>query len=244
MHYYQHHIGDFIKATARLTDSQAMAYLRLLWMYYDSEKPLKNDIDVLSMQVGLPYDDVLLLLRAYFKFEDGVWKHTRCEQEIADYRLFVEKKSNAGKASAKRRMNNRSTGDEHVFNDSSTAVQLTNNHKPITNIDITPKPPKGAISLEQYLEKCKADSKKPIPEDHAVFTYAKEIGLPHDFLRLQWLEFKDRYTAPGAKKYKLWSTVFAKSVRDNWFRLWMLKDDQYVLTTTGLQAQKLHKVAA
>jgi hypothetical protein len=109
---------------------------------------------------------------------------------------------------------------------------------------ISPKPPKGAISLEQYLDQCKADSKKPIPEDHPVFDYAKEIGLPHDFLRLQWLEFKDRYTAPGAKKYKLWSTVFAKSVRDNWFRLWMLKDDQYVLTTTGLQAQKLHKVAA
>ena len=108
----------------------------------------------------------------------------------------------------------------------------------------SPKPPRGAISLEQYLDQCKADSKKPIPEDHPVFDYAKEIGLPHDFLRLQWLEFKDRYTAPGAKKYKLWSTVFAKSVRDNWFRLWMLKDDQYVLTTTGLQAQKLHKVAA
>ena len=108
----------------------------------------------------------------------------------------------------------------------------------------TPKPPKGAISLEQYLDQCRNDSKKPIPEDHPVFDYAREIGLPHDFLRLQWLEFKDRYTAPGAKKYKLWSTVFAKSVRDNWFRLWMLKDDQYVLTTTGLQAQKLHKVAA
>ena len=108
----------------------------------------------------------------------------------------------------------------------------------------TTKPPKGAISLEQYLDQCRNDSKKPIPEDHPVFDYAREIGLPHDFLRLQWLEFKDRYTAPGAKKYKLWSTVFAKSVRDNWFRLWMLKDDQYVLTTTGLQAQKLHKVAA
>jgi uncharacterized protein YdaU (DUF1376 family) len=43
MHYYQHHIGDFIKATSRLTDGQAMAYLRLLWMYYDTEKPLKPD---------------------------------------------------------------------------------------------------------------------------------------------------------------------------------------------------------
>jgi uncharacterized protein YdaU (DUF1376 family) len=49
MHYYQHHIGDFIKATARLTDGQAMAYLRLLWMYYDTEKPLKPEIKILAL---------------------------------------------------------------------------------------------------------------------------------------------------------------------------------------------------
>ncbi len=96
----------------------------------------------------------------------------------------------------------------------------------------------------QYLENCKVSGQKPIAEDHPVFTYAKEIGLPHDFLRLQWLEFKERYLAEEDKTYKAWPTVFAKSVRDNWFRLWMFKDDQYVLTTTGLQAQKLHKVAA
>lgn len=133
MHYYQHHIGDFIKATARLTDSQSMAYLRLLWMYYDSEKPLPNDVDVLSMQVGLPAEDVQLLLRAYFRLEDGVWKHTRCDTEIAEYREFVTKKSNAGRASAERRLNKRSTGVQQVLNNSSTVVQLTNNHKPITN---------------------------------------------------------------------------------------------------------------
>ncbi len=140
MHYYQHHIGDFIKATSRLTDAQAMAYLRLLWMYYDSEKPLPNDIDVLSMQVGLPIDELQVLLRAYFRLEDGVWKQTRCDAEIAEYRSFIGNKSKAGKASAEQRKNKRTTHDEQVFNDCSTDVQLTNNQEPITNKKITTKP--------------------------------------------------------------------------------------------------------
>ena len=136
MHYYQHHIGDFIKATSRLTDAQAMAYLRLLWMYYDSEKPLPNDVDVLSLQVGLPVDELQLLLRAYFRLEDGVWKQTRCDAEIAEYRSFIDKKSQAGKASAEQRKNKRIAVDEQVLNECSTDAQLTNNHKPITNNQI------------------------------------------------------------------------------------------------------------
>jgi uncharacterized protein YdaU (DUF1376 family) len=246
MHYYQHHIGDFIKATSRLTDAQAMAYLRLLWMYYDSEKPLPNDIDVLSMQVGLPIDELHILLKAYFRLENNVWKQTRCDAEIAEYRSFIGNKSKAGKASAEQRKNKRTTHDEHVLNECSTDVQLTNNHNPITNnqINITPKPPKGATSLDDYLEQCRREGKKPIEEDNSVFDYAKEIGLPHDFLRLQWLEFKNYYSLPGAKKYKAWPTVFGKSVRGNWFKLWYVKDDTYYLSTQGLQAQKLHKEAA
>ena len=133
MHYYQHHIGDFIKATARLTDAQSMAYLRLLWMYYDSEKPVPDDIDVLSMQVGLPVEELSLILRAYFKLENSTWNHTRCDQEIADYHSFLEKKSNAGKASAERRKNNSSTGVQHVSNNSSSTEQLTTNQQPLTN---------------------------------------------------------------------------------------------------------------
>ena len=150
MHYYQHHIGDFIKATSRLTDSQAMAYLRLIWMYYDSEKPLPNDIEVLALQIGLPIDDVHLLLRAYFRLEDGVWKHSRCDAEIEEYRSFVDKKSRAGKASAEQRKNSSTTSDEQVLNECSTDVQLTNNHKPITNIK-TNKTLKRPDDVSEYL---------------------------------------------------------------------------------------------
>lgn len=133
LHYYQHHIGDFIKATARLTDSQAMAYLRLLWMYYDTEKPLKPDTKILAFQIGATVEETELLLESFFWLAESGWHHTRCDQEIADYRAMLDKKSNAGRASAERRKSTSTTPVEQVLNECSTDVQLTNNHKPITN---------------------------------------------------------------------------------------------------------------
>jgi uncharacterized protein YdaU (DUF1376 family) len=136
MHYYQHHIGDFIKATARLSDSQTIAYLRLLWMYYDTEKPLILDTELLAFQIGTSIQDTELLLRTFFILSDEGWKQTRCEEEISSYREFLNKKSMAGRASAEQRKNIRSTPVQQTLNDSSTDVQLTTNHKPITNINI------------------------------------------------------------------------------------------------------------
>lgn len=132
MHYYQHHIGDFIKATARLSDSQAMAYLRLLWMYYDSEKPLKRDSRLVAFQIGTSIEEAELLLESFFRLEEDGWHHTRCDQEIADYHLFLEKKSNAGRASAERRKINSSADVQQVLNSSPTDEQLTTNQQPLT----------------------------------------------------------------------------------------------------------------
>lgn len=139
MHYYQHHIGDFIKATARLSDSQCMAYLRLIWMYYDSEKPLKADARVLAFQVGTPEQDVELILQSFFSLQEDGWHQTRCDQEIADYRAYLDKKSNAGRASAERRKNNSATAVEQVLNGSATVEQpnqqpLTTNQQPEANV--------------------------------------------------------------------------------------------------------------
>lgn len=106
----------------------------------------------------------------------------------------------------------------------------------------TPIPPKGAkrsaVSLQTYLEKCKEAGCKPIPEGHSVFGYTEKVGIPDEFLRLQWIQFKERYTLEDAKRYKAWATVFYKSVVGNWFKLWYLKNDTYELTTVGLQAQR------
>jgi hypothetical protein len=104
---------------------------------------------------------------------------------------------------------------------------------------------KAAVSLQTFLAECKAAGERPIPDGDPVFTYADKVGLPHEFLALQWREFKERYQAPDSKRYKAWRTVFLRSVKCNWLKLWYLNNDgQYVLTTAGQQAQRAHREAA
>jgi uncharacterized protein YdaU (DUF1376 family) len=161
MHYYQHHIGDFIKATARLSDEQSMAYLRLIWMYYDRERPLPDDIEALAFQLGSDEKTVKLILVSYFTLEDGCWHHTRCDAEIKEYKQVIHKRSNAGRASAQRRSNIGSASVEQVLNEPATDVQLTNNHKPITNNHIKDKRRGSRFDLvempDEWLDFCKQE---------------------------------------------------------------------------------------
>jgi len=143
VHYYHHHIGDFIKATARLTDAQSMAYLRLIWMYYDRERPLPDDIEALAFQLGIDEKTVQLILVSYFRLEDGCWHHTRCDAEIKEYKQLIHKRSKAGKASAEHRANTSSTPVEQVSDTQPTDVQLTNNHEPVTINHIKEKRPRS-----------------------------------------------------------------------------------------------------
>jgi hypothetical protein len=109
-----------------------------------------------------------------------------------------------------------------------------------------PIPPKGVrtptLGLKAWLDSLKASGEKPIPPDDAVFAYADEVGIPHDFLRLAWLEFRHQHTQPNAKRYKDWRAHFRNSVRKNWGRLWWIDpaSNTYQLTTVGQQAQRAH----
>jgi uncharacterized protein YdaU (DUF1376 family) len=136
MHYYQHHIGDFIKDTSFLTNEEVGIYMKLLWLYYDTEKPLPNSLHELSMKVnGRDKEQAISgLLSMFFTLEEGSWHHKRCDREIAHYHQQLESASKAGKASAaKRALNKRSTDVQRAFNERSTTVQPTNNQQPITN---------------------------------------------------------------------------------------------------------------
>jgi hypothetical protein len=100
---------------------------------------------------------------------------------------------------------------------------------------------KAAIAFQTFLDECKSRGEKAIPDEDSVFTYADETGIPIEFLRLHWLEFKERYTTPDAKRYKDWRSVYRKSVRGCWFKLWYLRaDGSCGLTTQGEQAKRHH----
>jgi uncharacterized protein YdaU (DUF1376 family) len=138
MHYYQHHIGDFIKDTSFLTNEEIGIYLKLIWIYYDSENPLPNNLFELGMKTGTRDNQIVLegLLEMFFVLDEEkkFWHHNRCDKEIEHYKQQLTTASKAGKASAlKRAMNKNSTSVEQALNERSTDVQPTNNHKPITN---------------------------------------------------------------------------------------------------------------
>lgn len=209
VHYYNHHIGDFLKATSRLSDAQSMAYLRLLWMYYDSEKPLPDDLDVLAFQVGTDTKTVELILLSFFKPDETgpekVWTHTRCDREIKEYRQLIHKKRNAGKASAERRSNTSSTGVEQVSNSDPAPVQLTNNQEPVT------------INQQPIKEKAARGTRLPLDcelsQEWFEFCVKERSDLNPSEV---FVTFKDYWIAqPGQKAVKAdWTATWRNWVRN------------------------------
>jgi uncharacterized protein YdaU (DUF1376 family) len=134
MHYFQFNIGDYASHTRHLSLLEDLAYRRLLDVYYLKDGALVGTVAEVARQIGMRehIPEVEQVLQDFFIADNqGGWGHIRCDAEIAHFRDKSLKASNAGKASAERRNNGRSTD-----------VQPTNNHKPITNnheLDITTK---------------------------------------------------------------------------------------------------------
>jgi uncharacterized protein YdaU (DUF1376 family) len=130
---YPHHIGDFIRDTARLSDSQCMAYLRLIWVYYQDEKPLSSDCKKLAFQIGACPEDTQLILEHFFDFDGNAYRHKRCDAEIEAYR---ERQKHGRNAAQKRWENARSMRGayaEHAQSKENDANRepITDNRKPI-----------------------------------------------------------------------------------------------------------------
>jgi uncharacterized protein YdaU (DUF1376 family) len=112
-----------------------MAYLRLIWRYYDTEKPLDNDPESLAFTIGASVQDVNLILKHYFILDGDVWKKTRCDAVISEYHGKADK----ARKSAEARWNNakakqsKSDGNANASQDSASEPEIDANQKPITN---------------------------------------------------------------------------------------------------------------
>jgi len=160
MHYYQHHIGDFIKDTNFLTNEEVGIYLKLLWLYYDTEKPLPDSLDVLSMKVSCRDNksDLLEILETFFTLIDGKWHHIRCDKEIAEYQAFCVKQKANGLKGGRPKVTQQEPNDNPMGFQAEPKITLTTNHKPITNIH-TPEGVSESI-FKDYLEVRKAKKAK------------------------------------------------------------------------------------
>lgn len=115
----------------------------------------------------------------------------------------------------------------------------------------TERPHKAAASrgttLRVWLESLKTSGAEAVPATDAVFTYAAKAGIPDSFLALAWTVFKaDHIEGSGAKKLqKDWRQTFRNYVEKNYLKLWYVNaEGVHVLTTPGIQAQRVYEVAA
>jgi uncharacterized protein YdaU (DUF1376 family) len=111
MHYYQFNIGDYKSHTNHLDLLEDLAYRRLLDLYYLHERPLNVGVAAVARQIGMREheDKVKLILEEFFRMSDEGWINPRADREIKHFHSKIEQASRAGKASAQRRSNARST---------------------------------------------------------------------------------------------------------------------------------------
>lgn len=134
-------------------------YRDMLDVYYDKEKPLSLNFDVLCDEIGVESDEdrkiVERLLRFKFSENENGYSHEICERVIAEYHAKASIAKANGKLGGRPPKNNQNkpsgflSGSDQVplANPDLTGSQanqepITNNNKPITKENT--KPPAGA----------------------------------------------------------------------------------------------------
>jgi len=206
MHYYQFNIGDYASHTRHLSPIEDIAYRRLLDIYYLHEQPLNSCIASVARQIGMKeYEsEVGLVLEEFFTLSDQGWVSSRADKEIAHYHSKIEQASKAGKASAERRSNARSTG-----------VQPTNNQEPITNKQIKEKVAVAPVVLPDWI---------PLDTWEAYLAMRKKIKKPATEYAIKLLIDKLTKFKGNGQDIK---AVLEKSITSGWQDVYEIHEKQF-----------------
>lgn len=239
MHYFKRNIGDYHKKAGRLSMLEHGAYTLLIDACYDRERfPTRDEaLDWCWARTEQEIAAVDFVLAKFFDLVDGRYVQNRIQEEIDEYHQKALKNKEialareAARKEKRERIEHEACTNEH---------ESPPNHKPITinQEPITSKKSTGdksPISLTAWLEKLKAIGDKAIPDDDSIFSYAEDAGIPNDWLRLCWIEFRTEFSENG-KRQKDWRAHFRNFVRKNYYKLWWLDNGHYQLTSRGQQA--------
>ena len=209
MHYYQHNIGDFDKATRHLTRLERSIYRDLIELYYDSEYQLNLSVKYLCRKILANSNEesttVEQVLNEFFTETPDGWYHERCEEEIYKFKNSKSQKSEAGRASAAVRQQKR----QQALNGNPTVVEQTCNGAPTIHKPITIK--QETITIKENSEKSARFSPPTINE---VDQYMAEI-CKGSYQEAE--KFVDYYESKGWLVGKTKMKAWKASVR-NWVK--------------------------
>ena len=180
MHFYSFNIGDYASHTRHLTPMEDLAYRRLLDLYYLHEQPLNERSTTVARAINMREHEaeVVTVLEEFFELIEGAgWVNRRADEEIAKYHNRLEAASRAGKASAERRSNARSTTVQP------NKKQETGNIKQETEIKTRDKPlscPDG-VTTEVWDGFLKVRKAKKAPVTQAALT-----GIEREARKAGW----------------------------------------------------------
>ena len=109
MHYYPKNIGDYRRDTMNLSLLEHGVYTTLIDHYTLNEEPISLDHLDVCWTIGARTDNektaVCLILSKFFIKTDEGYRHKRCDEEIAQYRLRADTARENGKKGGRRKPN-------------------------------------------------------------------------------------------------------------------------------------------
>lgn len=102
-----------------------------------------------------------------------------------------------------------------------------------------PKKRKNAkITIDEFIQNLNGE--KIVPQ--SLHDYCRSIGLPDEFLFLEWnfliRQYGSEFACGTPKRYSDWRRTLANAVRGRWGNLWSLRDGEFFLTTAGEQLKR------
>jgi uncharacterized protein YdaU (DUF1376 family) len=209
MHYYQFNIADYRKDTSHLSMLEHGIYRTLLDWYYLDEKPIPKETQLVSRRLRLVSESdsqaLQNVLSDFFQAREDGFHHLRCDMEIAEYALLVEKNRENGKKGGRPKAS-KHAGENPVGYQSDDLgnpdqSQTNPNQEPITNNqeDIS----SGSTSIPTI----SAD-----PDQPKLKLVSKTIpDCPHADILALWLE-----KLPAAIQPADWNEKRQQALRSRW----------------------------
>lgn len=202
MHYYQFNIGDYASHTQHLDPMEDLAYRRMLDFCYLNECGLPETIERIAKVIRMPQhcSSIAYVLQEFFtQSEDGSWRQSRIDREIAGYK---RKSEIASQKANKRWKNTDAAALQQHCSGNAKHEPITNNQEPITT------------SKTLAVAKAPATRGARLPDDwflpKAWGEWALEQGWEIESIRLEADKFGDYWRSKAGKD----------ACKRDWFATW------------------------